>query len=101
MYNINTEYAFEWDIERELENLSKHGVSFMVAIEVFADPEVIHLEDKKHSSAEDRFYAVGRTSNGEVVTVRYIVRGQTIRIFGAAKWRKWRRFYERENSRSK
>jgi uncharacterized DUF497 family protein len=101
MYSINIKYVFEWDLGRELENLSKHGVSFVVAIEVFADPKVIHLEDERHSSEEDRFYAVGRTSDGEVVTVRYTVRGHTIRIFGAAKWRKWRRFYEKEISRSK
>lgn len=92
---------FEWDIKKELENASKHKVSFREAIEVFTDPDVIHLEDGAHSSDEDRFYAVGKTSKGAVITVRYTVRGQTIRIFGAASWRKWRKFYERENSRSK
>lgn len=100
MYNINTQWRFEWDLEREIRNLSKHGLTFRVATEVFADPKVIHLEDERHSSEEDRFYAVGRTSKGEVVTVRYTVRGDTIRIFGAAKWRGWRRYYERENSQS-
>ena len=93
--------GFEWDIRREAENFKKHRVSFREAVEVFADPKVIHLEDEHHSSEEDRFYAVGRTFKGAIVTVRYTVRGHTIRIFGAAKWRKWRRFYEKEHSRSK
>ncbi|MFH0800647.1 MAG: BrnT family toxin [Pseudomonadota bacterium] len=93
--------AFEWDIYRELKNVSKHKVMFREAIEVFADPKVIHLEDEKHSSEEDRFYAVGKTLKGTVIIVRYTVRGKTVRIFGAARWRKWRKFYEKENSRSK
>ncbi len=101
MYNINTQWSFEWDLAREINNLAKHGVTFQPAIEVFADPRVIHLEDERHSSEEARFYAVGKTSGGEILTVRYTVRGSTIRIFGAAKWRRWRRYYERENSGSK
>ena len=92
--------AFEWDIYKELENISKHKVAFREAIEIFADPKIIHLEDEKHSSEEDRFYAVGKTLKGSVVTVRYTVRGSTVRIFGAARWRKWRKFYEKENSES-
>ena len=92
--------TFEWDLQRELENIAKHRIFFREAIEVFADPQVIHVEDERHSSEEDRFYAVGKTSRGNVVTVRYTVRGRTIRIFGAAMWRKWRRFYERTHSKS-
>lgn len=93
--------TFEWDIQKELDNLSKHRVSFREAIEVFADPKVIHLEDDRHSSEEDRFYAVGKCFKGAVITVRYTVRGSTVRIFGAAKWRKWRKYYEEQNSKSK
>lgn len=93
--------TFEWDIQKELDNLSKHKVSFREAIEIFTDPKVIHLEDDKHSSEEDRFYAVGKSLKGVVIAVRYTARGNMIRIFGAAKWRKWRKFYEKENSRSK
>lgn len=93
-------YVFVWDFKKELHNIIKHGVSFKEAIEVFTDPKVLHLEDPKHSSEEDRFYAVGKTDQGDVVTVRYTWRNKTIRIFGAAQWRKWRKYYE-ENTRSK
>lgn len=95
------ELSFEWDLYKELENINKHGVAFREAIEVFSDPKVIHLEDERHSSEENRFYAVGKTIKGSVVAVRYTVRGKTIRIFGAAKWRKWRKYYEKENSGSR
>ena len=98
---MNTEITFEWDPARELDNVVKHGVNFSAAKEAFADPRVIHLEDESHSSEEDRFYAVGRISKGDIVTVRYTVRGRTIRIFGAAKWRRWRKYDERENSKSR
>lgn len=101
MYNIHTTWTFEWDIRKELENIAKHRITFGTAIEIFSDPKVIHLEDEGHSSVENRFYAVGKTLKGEVVTVRYTTRGNVIRIFGAAKWRKWRKYYERENSGSK
>lgn len=100
MYNILTSLTFEWDIGKELENIAKHGIDFRTAIEIFSDPKVLHLEDERHSSVEDRFYAVGKTLRGEVITVRYTTRGSMVRIFGAAKWRKWRRYYERENSGS-
>ena len=87
-------YTFEWDFEKELENIQKHGLSFKEAMEVFSDSKVIHLEDPKHSSEEDRYYAVGKTRRGIVLTVRYTWREKVIRIFGAASWRKWRKYYE-------
>lgn len=92
-------FTFSWDIEKELQNFKKHGFNFDVAKEVFRDPDVIHLEDSNHSGEEDRFYAVGKTPKGNVLTVRYTWRKNVIRIFGVAEWRKWRKFYE-TNSKS-
>ena len=91
-------YTFEWDERKELDNIAKHGVNFREAMEVFADPKVIHLEDEEHSSEEDRFYAVGKVTSGNIITVRYTFRKKVIRIYGAANWRKWRKYYEKENS---
>lgn len=103
--HINTyiwgEVTFEWDIRRELANALKHAVSFKAAKEVFEDPDAVHLIDKKHSTEENRYFAVGRNREGVVLTVRYTRRENVVRIFGAACWRKWRRFYEkRKNTRS-
>jgi len=94
-------YSFEWDLTKSLLNLKKHGCSFEEAMEVFADPNVIHLEDPKHSSEENRYYAVGQTTQGFILTVRYTLRGETIRIFGASLWRKWRKFYEQNTGPKK
>ncbi len=93
-------YTFEWDLHKELKNIAKHGIPFKEASEVFTDPNIIHVEDPNHSSAEDRLYAVGKTMKGEIITVRYTWRDKTIRIFGAAKWRKWSKYYEK-NTRPK
>jgi len=37
---------FEWDQQKELVNLSKHGVTFKEASEVFDDP--LHLSSLDH-----------------------------------------------------
>jgi len=93
-------FEFEWDLKKEALNVIKHSISFADALKVFADPQIIHLEDPCHSSEEDRFYAIGKIDSLGILTVRYTVRGQIIRIFGAAKWRKWSKYYE-QNTRSK
>ncbi|MBI5299346.1 MAG: BrnT family toxin [Deltaproteobacteria bacterium] len=96
-----TDYIFEWDNNKEIKNMGKHGFSFKEATEVFKDPQIVHFEDLAHSSEENRYYAVGKIRNGIVLTVRYTQEGNTIRIFGAAVWRKWRKFYEkRKNTES-
>ncbi|MCP5463594.1 MAG: BrnT family toxin [Deltaproteobacteria bacterium] len=89
------DYIFEWNLHKEELNKRKHGIGFETAIQVFFDPNVVHLEDENHSSEEERFFAVGKCFEGKVLTVRYTTRGNVIRIFGAANWRKWRKFYEK------
>jgi uncharacterized DUF497 family protein/predicted DNA binding CopG/RHH family protein len=60
----------------------KHGVSFSDAQYAFADPKRLILEDVAHSGDEKRFFCIGKTSEG-IATVRFVYRGQKIRIFGA------------------
>ena len=52
------------------------------------------LEDEKHSSEEERFFCVGNDGNG-IVTVRFTVRGESIRIIGAGYWREGKNEYDR------
>lgn len=84
---------FVWDFEKERINILKHGISFGVAMLVFADPAVRIYIDERHSKKEERFYAVGEV-DGRVVTVRFTYREERIRIFGAGFWRKGRKDYE-------
>lgn len=87
---------FVWDAERELENIRKRGVDFLTAAQAFADPDRKIYTDSKHSENEARFFCIGKVK-GKVVTVRFVHRSGKIRIFGAAHWRKGRRYYEKEN----
>jgi uncharacterized DUF497 family protein len=55
--------------------------------------DIIILRDDRHSTLdEERFYAVGRIVGG-IVTVRFTMRSNVIRIFGAGFWRKYRSYY--------
>jgi uncharacterized DUF497 family protein len=87
---------FEWDDAKASQNLIKHGVSFELATRVFEDPELVLAEDAGHSEGEARFFAFGKVEGG-IVTVRFAVRGERIRIIGAGHWRKGRVYYEQAN----
>lgn len=84
---------FEWDAKKEKENLRKHKVSFLEAVESFSDPNGFALIDERHSSTEKRFYWVGKISSGKVLTTRFTRRVGKIRIIGSAEWREFRRMY--------
>ncbi|MBI2993279.1 MAG: BrnT family toxin [Gammaproteobacteria bacterium] len=90
---------FEWDATKEKENLRKHGISFAAAVECFFDPNGFALSDRLHSTVEKRFYWVGKSRAGRVLTTRYVKREQAIRVIGVAEWRKFREmYYERAKS---
>ncbi len=85
--------SFEWDPAKNQTNLQKHGVSFDLAQFAFADPNRVILEDLEHSNHEKRYFCLGKVAEG-ILTVRFTVRDNTIRIFGAGYWRKGRKIYE-------
>ena len=87
---------FEWDLEKEKENIKIHGVNFSKAREVFKDPKRIYIDDKKHHHKEKRFFCIGFDGD-KILTVRFTLRGNSTRIFGAGYWRKTRKIYEKEN----
>lgn len=54
-------FTFEWDEEKALENLKKHGISFSEASTVFADPLSRTIPDPLHSEAEERLIILGES----------------------------------------
>ena len=89
--------TFAWDAEKDRLNQSKHGVAFAEAQSAFADPKRVIAVDRRHSrSGEQRYFCFGKTDRG-VLTVRFTMRGGTIRIFGAGLWREGKRVYEGQN----
>ncbi|PID40286.1 MAG: hypothetical protein CR984_04000 [Proteobacteria bacterium] len=84
---------FEWNETKNRINIEKHGVSFNEAQYAFADPDRMILEDVKHSADEKRYFCIGKIGKG-IVTVRFTIRKENIRIFGAGFWRKGKKRYE-------
>lgn len=55
---------FSWDEAKNAANLDKHGVSFEVAVEVFADPLLVTSGPEVGRGGEPRWRAVGSTGPG-------------------------------------
>lgn len=88
---------FEWDEAKDLVNQRKHDLSFHIAQNAFADKYRIVAEDLDHSSdKEKRYFCFGKV-DGEIITVRFTIRDEKIRIIGAGYWRKGKKIYEKEN----
>lgn len=77
---------FEWDEEKRLKNISKHGIDFLAVIPVFDDPNALEAFDEKNSIDEDRYQIIGVARPG-VLFVAYTERdsGGTIRIISARR----------------
>lgn len=85
--------SFVWDLEKERVNLAKHGVDFETAARAFLDPQRNIYADAKHSAKEPRYFCLGKVGY-QVLTVRFLYRDNTVRIFGAGYWRKGKDLYE-------
>ena len=87
---------FEWDDEKAVSNLEKHGVSFGEATEVFYDPYALEDYDAGHSADESRFVIIGLSSR-RLLYIVYVERtADTIRIISARRADKSeQKFYER------
>ena len=89
--------SFVWDVRKEATNVQKHGVDFETAARAFKDPRRKIYTDERHSEDEPRYFCVGLIE-GRILTVRFTYREGLIRIYGAAYWRKGRRYYEEEHT---
>lgn len=74
---------FEWDPEKEVSNLRKHGVSFDEASTVFGDVLAATIPDSKHSELEVRFITMGRSLGNRLLVVSHTDAGESVRIISA------------------
>lgn len=88
---------FEWNDAKNSNNILKHGLSFYEAQEAFFVENRVILLDEKHSISEKRYFCIGKASNNAIVTVRFTIRNNYIRIFGAGYWRKGKKIYDQSN----
>ena len=75
------ELEFEWDPEKDLENISEHGVGFEAAERVFFDYFRMERHDDDSSDDEDRWQTMGFYD--DVLFVVYTERRDVIRIISA------------------
>lgn len=77
--------SFEWDPAKAATNLAKHGISFESAATAFGDPRSLVIPDPAHSQIENRFILLGQTSQGLMVVVVHVERGDRIRLISARR----------------
>lgn len=86
---------FEWDNNKAITNLQKHGVSFSEAATVFGDSLSITFADPDHSINESRFITIGLSAANQMIILSHTDRDERIRIINARKTtRKEQRLYE-------
>lgn len=68
------QFEFEWDENKAVANIRKHGVSFELASSIFADPLLVSVADLEHGGGEERWFSVGCAVNGTVLSVVYVWR---------------------------
>lgn len=75
---------FEWDDEKNKENIRKHGLDFTDAWQIFDAPMLTAL-DTKEEYREERFIGIGFLKNFVVVVVYTEPEEETIRIISRRK----------------
>jgi uncharacterized protein len=83
---------FEWDEDKRLLNLSKHGIDFADAEKIFAG-FILTAEDRSNDYGEQRFLTLGLLED-QVVSVAHTERNENIRLISIRKATKHEaRFY--------
>ena len=76
---ISDDNLFEWDSQKNSDNIKKHGFGFDEITDVF----LLTLYDEKHSSEEERFYSVGSLQSLLIIVVYHTERNGRTRIISA------------------
>jgi uncharacterized protein len=91
--------GFEWDEGNARKSAEKHGVSQAEAESVFFSNPLVVVPDPRHSHAESRYHALGRTVSGRLLHVVFTLRRREtlIRVISARDMnRKERTVYAKE-----
>ncbi len=96
MIDLAKVIGFEWNEGNSRKN-EQHRVSMAEAEQVFFNSPLLVLTDPRHSEAELRFHALGKTNEGRQLHITFTLReaGQFIRVISARDMhRKERVIYE-------
>jgi uncharacterized DUF497 family protein len=87
--------GFQWNEGNIDKNLIKHNVENWECEQVFFNKPLIVLDDPRHSIAEKRLAAFGKTDAGRLLIVVFTRRGNLLRVISAREMNaRERRFYE-------
>jgi uncharacterized protein len=76
---------FEWDKNKNRENIRKHGLDFADGWQIFENPLLVKL-DNRFDYGEERWIGIGMMSNGVVIALIFMEKEQeTIRIISMRK----------------
>jgi len=96
MIDLNKIGSFDWDEGNARKN-DKHGVSMAEAEQIFFNDPLLLVADTKHSHAEQRYHALGKTDEGRTLHITFTLRkaGEKIRVISARDMhKKERTIYE-------
>lgn len=87
---------FEWDDQKNRQNITKHGVSFATACRIFEGPVISWADDRK-DYGEPRHHSIGQIEGVVVLAVIHTPRvGKTRLISARPANRSERKRYEKE-----
>jgi uncharacterized DUF497 family protein len=92
--------GFDWDDGNARKSADKHDVSQGEAEQVFFNEPLLMVADVKHSAAEPRIHALGRTDDGRLLHITLTLRADEtkIRVISARDMsRRERSYYEQES----
>lgn len=75
---------FEWDEKKRAQNIEKHGIDFLKAVEIFEKEYLVALSPYLD---EERWIAVGKMQEITIAVI-YTVRGEVTRIISVRRARK-------------
>jgi len=97
MIDWNRIEGFDWDAGNDRKSAEKHGVGQTEAEQVFFNEPLVVAIDERHSAAEARFHALGRSESGRLLHITFTLRRdeRLIRVISARDMhRKERAIYE-------
>lgn len=85
-YNIIM-ISFEWDNNKNQQNIRKHSIDFKEAKTVFLDNSALIISDPDHSDFEERFIILGMSAALRILVVCHCSKSmdESIRIISARK----------------
>lgn len=96
MIDLNKIGGLDWDDGNARKN-DKHSVSTAEVEQIFFNDPLLLVADAKHSHAEPRYHALGKTDEGRTLHITFTLRkaGEKIRVISARDMhKKERTIYE-------